>query len=296
MNLTNEYKKRVIEAVLEARENFGGSDAAFSKQLQIHNSVYSRLKSGQIDGLLSDAQYLTIGRMFEVSINNRKWNFVKTDVVRMIEEEVLFCKKHSKARILVDEPEIGKTQAAKYLSRTLRNCFYLDCSQAKTKKLFVSKLARAIGVDQTGKISDILENVKYSLKILENPIVILDEAGDVEYSVILIIKELWNSTENICGWYMMGADGLKQKFVSGISSKKVGFRELFSRYSSRFSTIVPMEKTEKIDFYKQLLTEVLAANTEDKAIVKGIVQKCLVQMDGNIGGLRRAESLLILNS
>lgn len=296
MKLTGEFKMRVVEAVLEARKNFGGSDAAFSKQLQIHNSIYSRLKNGQVDEILSDAQWLTIGRMLEVSINSRKWVFVKTDVVRMIEEEVLFCKDHSKARILVDEPEIGKTQAAKYLSRTLRNCFYLDCSQAKTKKLFVSKLAQAIGVDNTGKIADILENIKYSLKILETPVVILDEAGDVEYSVILIIKELWNSTENICGWYMMGADGLKQKFESGISSKKVGFRELFSRYSYKFSAIVPTEKTEKKNFYRRLITEVLAANAHDKGMIPQIVNKCLVQMDGNIGGLRRAESLLILNS
>ncbi len=158
------------------------------------------------------------------------------------------------------------------------------------------KLAQSIGVDGNGKLADIMENIKYSLRILESPIVILDEAGDVEYSVVLLMKELWNATENICGWYMIGADGLRQKFDSGIHSKKVGFRELFSRYSSRYSSLIPFEKVERREFYKKMITEVLNVNSSNKEIIPTIVRKCLVQQDGNIGGLRRAESLLILNS
>lgn len=214
----------------------------------------------------------------------------------MIEEEVLFCKSYSKARILVDEPEIGKTVSAKHLSRTLKNCFYLDCSQAKSKKLFICKLAQSIGVSGNGRLADIMENIKYSLRILKEPVVLLDEAGDVDYSVILLIKELWNATEGICGWYMIGADGLRQKFESGIHSKKVGYRELFSRYSSKYSSLIPIEKTEKINFYKKMITEVLTVNSTNKEIIPTIVRKCMVSQDGSIGGLRRAESLLILNS
>ncbi len=129
MNLTNDYKQKVVSTMLESRENFGGTDSAFSKKLGINNAVYSRIKNGEIDGMLKDAQWLNIGRLLGVSTNEREWKFVKTDVVRMIEEEVLFCKSFSKARILVDEPEIGKTVAARYLSRTLKNCFYLDITE-----------------------------------------------------------------------------------------------------------------------------------------------------------------------
>ena len=296
MQISNDYKQKVVQAMLDARKNFGGTATAFSKQFNIHESIFSRLKKGDIEGILKDAQWLNIGRLLNVSIDERQWKFVKTDVVKMIEEEILFCQTYSKARILVDEPEIGKSFAARYFSRTLKNCFYLDCSQAKSKKLFISRLAQSIGVDGHGKLADVMENIKYSLRILENPIVILDEAGDVEYSVVLLIKELWNATENICGWYMMGADGLRDKFERGISSKKVGFRELFSRYSSKYSSLVPIEKSQKRSFYEKLITEVLQVNSANKEIIPQIVRKCLVQQDGNIGGLRRAESLLILFS
>lgn len=296
MNLTKEYKIKVISELLNARQKFGGTDGQFAKQFTINPAVYSRIKGGEVDGIISDVQYLNIGRMLNISTRERSWKLVKTLVYKMIEEEVMFCKQYSKARILVDEPEIGKTFAAKHLARTIKNCFYLDCSQAKTKKVFVQKIAKAIGVDQNGKVADVMENVKYGLNVLDAPVVILDEAGDVEYSVVLLIKELWNATEDSCGWYMMGADGLRRKFESGISSRKVGFRELFSRYSSRFGSIVPLEKESKRTFYRDLITDILDANTERKELIPLIIRKCMVQQDGLIGGLRRAESLLILNS
>ncbi len=296
MNLTTQFKEKVLKQLLEARQNFGGSDTAFAKQFQIHNSVYSRLKAGFTEGLLKDAQWLNIGRVLGVTINDKKWNVARTEVFNIIEEEVCFCQQFSKARIFVDDCGIGKTFSAKYLSRNLKNCFYIDASQAKSKHQFVRLLARTLGVDEKGKYIEVLSNIKYYLHVLPTPVIIIDEAGDLDYNAFLEIKELWNATENVCGWYMMGAEGFRAKIERGINNKKVGFREIFSRFSEKFSSAVPVERMSRIDFYKKLIMDVLSVNTENKSLIPGIVNKCLVQQDGNIGGLRRAESLLILNS
>ena len=113
--------------------------------------------------------------------------------------------------ILVDDCGIGKTFCSKHIVRKMRNAFYVDCSQAKTKISFVKLLARTLGVDDNGKHTEVKDNIKYALSVLESPLIVLDEAGDLEYSTMLIIKELWNSAEGNAGWYMMGADGLKAK-------------------------------------------------------------------------------------
>lgn len=252
MNLTNDFKKNVLDALLNARQNFDGSDAIFAKQYNINNSVFSRLKNGQMDGLLKDAQWLLIGRTLDVLPNKRKWNVARTDVFNLIEEEIKFCKEYGKARVFVDECEIGKTFTAKYLSKTLKNCFYLDASQAKTKRAFIKLLARTLGVDDNGRYAEILANVKYYLHVLPQPIIIIDEAGDLDYPAFLEIKELWNATENVCGWYMIGADGLQAKIERGISNRKVGYREIFSRFSGKFSSIVPADRQERNVFYKKL--------------------------------------------
>lgn len=297
LQLSNEFKNEVINALLEVRQNYTGSDNAFSKQWGINAGVYSRLKNGEREGLLKDTQWLSIGRELGITANERKWNMARTDVYNVIEEDIMFCQKHSKAKICVDDCGIGKTYSAKYLSRTIKNCFYVDASQAKSKQLFIRLIAKTIGVDDKSKYAEVKANIKYYLKMLPNPIVIIDEAGDLEYTAFLELKELWNATEGSCGWYMMGADGLRAKIEKGINSKKVGFKEMFSRYSEKYTNVVPRERQDKLQFYRKLITDVLSVNMKDKTLLNNIVKRCLTTDEsGYIGGLRRAESLLILNS
>ena len=298
LQLTADFKKQALAALLEARKNYDGSDAAFAKQWSINGSVFSRIKNGDaLDGLLRDQQWLHIGRELNISLSDRKWNMARTDVFTMIEEDVTFCKQFAKGKICVDDCGIGKTFAAKYLSRTIKNCFYVDASQAKTKQLFVRLIAKTIGVESQGKYAEVKANIKYYIKMLPMPIVIIDEAGDLEYNAFLELKELWNATEGACGWYLIGADGLRAKISRGINCKKVGYRELFSRYSERYTTVVPTDRQEKVSFYRKLITEVLTVNMPNKSKLNDILRRCLTTDDnGNIGGLRRAESLLILHS
>lgn len=265
---------------------------------QINGSVYSRIKNGELtDGLLRDQHWLRIGRELGVSLNERKWVMARTEVYSLIEEDILFCKTYAKGKICVDDCGIGKTFSAKYLAKTLKNTFYVDASQAKTKQLFVRLIAKTIGIEHNGRYADVKANIKYYLGMLPQPIIIIDEAGDLEYNAFLELKELWNATEGACGWYLIGADGLRAKITRGINYKKVGYRELFSRYSERYTTVVPRDRQEKIAWYRKLITEVLSVNMSNKSKLNDILRRCLTTDDsGNIGGLRRAESLLILNS
>jgi hypothetical protein len=297
MTITKEFKGKVREALLAVRPNFDGADGAFAKQWGINGAIFSRIKKGQIDGVLADVNWITIGRELGVGTHEKKWNTAKTDVFITIEQDIVFCKEHAKAKIFVDECEIGKTHTVKYLSKTLRNCFYVDGSQAKSKQQFVRRIAKAIGVDQIGTYSEVKENIKYYLKLLPNPIIIIDEAGDLNYDAFLELKEFWNATEGYCGWYMIGADSLKAKIQRGIQCQKVGYRELFSRFSSKYTSVVPQGKQDKIAFYKKLIGDVLAVNMEDKSTINQVINKCITKDDSdNIGGLRRAESQLILNT
>lgn len=295
MNITAEFKSQVVNSLKDLRTRYGGSDSAFAKQWSINASVWSRLKKGETDGLLKDIQWINLGRELNIQLNKAPWNLVETEVYQAIKEDVIFCQKHGKGMILVDEPEIGKTVAGKHLSKTLNNCFYIDCSQSKNKILFIKAFAKVLGLEAIGRVAEIKENIKYYLRMLENPMVILDEAGDLEYGAILELKEFWNATEDVCGWYLMGADGLRKKWESGINTKKVGYRELFSRYSSKYMTIVPTDRNERLSFYHKMVTDVLKANSSELKNLPALVKKCLASdSDGQIGGLRRAKTVLKL--
>lgn len=297
MNLPQNFKEEVSTALLAVRPNFSGSDSAFAKQWNINSAVFSRIRKGEREGLLRDAQWLTIGRQLNITLNQRVWQIARTEVFEIIEEDIDFCQSHSKSKMFVDDCGIGKTYTAKYLARTRKNCFYIDASQCKTRHLFTRALARVIGVDAIGKLHDVKEDIKFYLKTLPQPMIIIDEAGDLDRPAFLDLKEYWNATENMCGWYLMGAEGLREYIRKGMKSKKVGFRELFSRFSERYTTVVPTDLQDKQQFYKRLITDVLKVNASGEVNLNEIIHKCLTKDEDNkIGGLRRAESLLILHS
>lgn len=296
ITLTQDFKLKIIDAMLERRNLYDGTDGSFAKSLGISAAVYSRLHKGEHMGLLKTTQWIMMAQFLGITVEDRKWNIARTDVFEKIEEGVLFCKAHAKAMIFVDDCGIGKTFTAKHLSRTIKNCFYVDASQAKTRQAFIRLLAKTVGGESKGQYFAVKETLKFYLKSINHPVVIIDEAGDLEYEAFLELKELWNATENYCGWYMMGADGLRAKIERGIANKKVGFAEIFSRYSENFSTIVPRERQDRNTFYKKLITDVLSANNCDPGQISVIAKRCICNdSDGHIGGLRRAESLLILS-
>lgn len=296
IEITNEYRERVAFNLLEARKNYGGSDASFSKKYGIGKTIFNRIKGGEREKLLKPEKWLNIGHTLGVSPNERKWVMARTEVFDMIEEDILFCKEYSKSRMFVDKCAIGKTYSAKYLARTLKNCFYVDASQAKSKILFARTLAKCIGVNSGGNFSEVKARIKYSLNAMTTPIVIIDEAGDLDKVAFDDLKEYWNATDGSCGWYMMGAEALRNKIIKGKNNGIGSYEELFSRFSDEFSHIVPTSKDDRTNFYRNLITSVLSVNVGDEKLLRTVVNKCLTVTDGReITGLRRAESTLILN-
>ena len=295
--ITEDFKNEVFNALMAQRSNFTGTDEAFAIMWDINKSVFSRLKKGERENLLPESQWLHIANELGVNKAATALKLTRTEVLNQIEEEVRFCKDYSKAMIFVDDPEIGKTRAAKYLSQNMPMCFYIDGSEARTAHLFIRTLAKTIGIDNRGKIVDVRHRVKACLRSLPKAVILIDDGGYLKPETFVEIIELWNSTEGIVGWYMLGDDALENLIDKAITSKKPGFRAFFSRFSSSYSSATPRDMNQKVLFYKKLIEDVLSANMANKSGLAKIVSKCIKQeQSGHIGGLRRAESLLILNS
>ncbi len=248
MAIENELKQRIIKAIKSDRENFS-SDGKHTTKLGVNKSIYSQLKSGKTERLLSDGEWIRIGRMLDVQLSKKAdWITAETPVFDYITEQLEYCRRESTAGLFCDECDIGKTHTAKVYTSTHRNVVYVDCSKYKTKQKFIRYIASQFGVDYTGKIVDVIADMVYYIKTLEKPLIIFDEAGDLDYTAFLEIKALWNDLEDMCGFYMMGADGLKAKINRAIHNKKVGYAEIFSRFGAKHQAIQFKDKKEKLEF------------------------------------------------
>ncbi len=291
MRLDITFKNKVREAILKDRENYGGNDVEYAKKLGIDKAIYNRMKKGETEKLISDTKWLIIANDLGVKLREDNWKIARTQIYSEIEDNLAVCKETGMSMILVDDCGIGKTFCAKHIVRQMKNAFYVDCSQAKTKQQFIRLLAKTIGVDNTGRYTDVKTAIKTYLIYLEKPLIVLDEAGDLDYNAFLELKELWNAAPRQCGWYMIGADGLRAKIDRGISYKKVGYAEIFDRYSN-FVKLVPTGTDDKEQFYRKLIGDVAYVNVEDKEIVGSLIATCMADNKR----LRYLETLIKINT
>lgn len=278
--VTTEIKNKIVAAIAQARENYP-SDAKHAASLGINAGVYSAIRNGQTDRVLSDANWITIARKLGVSLRGEiEWKAAKTETFKYITTQLEAIQERGLSTILCDLPNIGKTFTARHYVGTHANSVYIDCSQVKTKLKLVRRIAAEFGVDSKGRYADVYDDLVYYLRSIDRPLVILDEAGDLQYEAFLELKALWNATERCCAWYMMGADGLKEKIRRSIECRKVGYTEMLSRYGDRYCKVTPDEAKDRDAFLKEQARVVAKINAPEGADVAQIVRR-------SGGGLRR---------
>ncbi len=240
MTLLQIDKQKVIKALLQQRMNYDSTDAKFAEMYGINPAVFSQVKKGKTDGLISDDNIVSIAAMLDVSlIDAPEWKVAQTRAFIEYTNLMRICQQEGASRIICDEKDRGKSTAAKWFMLNNKNVFYVDCSKCKGYREFIKALAKSMGLPTHETLSVIRQRIERFLLVTKNPLVLLDEFGDLNYTSFLEIKSLWNGTEMRCAWVAMGAQGLKKKIEKGVTNEKIGFEEFLRRFGSDFMTATP---------------------------------------------------------
>lgn len=267
MELSKELKARVVEAIASLRPKYD-SDARHAKALGITASVYANLKQGNLARQLSEGNWLKLARQLGVT---SEWVTGETPTYLHITEQLRSCQEASIGSIFCDMAGIGKTYAAKEYARSHKHAVYIDCSQIITPQDVIRHIAQAFGLEHRGRFRDIYEGLVKHLQGTPRPLIILDEAGDLENSAFKQVKRLWNATERQCGWYLLGADGLRERWERARRCKTVGYAEMFNRFGETYQTIVPTDPDEKRVFHLAQVKIVASLNTPEGLDLKRII-------------------------
>lgn len=218
---------------------------------------------------IANGRYLTNPQL----ISKSKWariaraiNFNLDDTLRIATAQTAvykntlgllsLCRELRSTVIMVDEPGIGKTHTCReFAQKNKGEVFYINCSDWPNKTRLVEELARVLGLDQELKTEDTYQNcVRYINYFLENPMIILDEAGDLDHTGLIMIKRLYNATENHLAVFMVGSDGLQNKFERGKKLRKNGYTELISRMGGTYKRTSP-RRSEGSSAFVQFMME-----------------------------------------
>ena len=133
--INTELKKTIVKELARRRVNFTGSDAKFAVSLGINTAQYSRIKNGETERVLSDANWISLARILELSITDKfEWKTANTPVFQFITGQLNFCQDNAASRLLCDIADIGKSYTAKVYVRNNTNAVYIDCSQVKANR------------------------------------------------------------------------------------------------------------------------------------------------------------------
>lgn len=270
--ITIEIKKRTVEALKTHLANFS-SGAKMAISVGISGSQLSRILKGELEGVLSDSNWISIARKLDVQLKDSEPHITaKTPMFVYIYAQLQVCKNESISGLLCDLSDTGKTYAAKVFAKENKNAIYIDCSLNKSKQKLIREISKELGLGSAAKYSDVCADLVFYLRSIPNPIVILDEAGDLDYAAFLELKALWNATEGCCAWYMMGADGLREKMELHRGRKKVGYAEIFTRFGSTYQRVTPMGK-EALEDFKRIQVSMIAKANNPNVNIKEIIAK-----------------------
>ena len=279
MELTNEIKGKIIDGIKADRPNYA-SNAKHATALGISAPVYTSLMQGKTDKQLSEASWYSVARRLGLILRpEQEWHAVETATYEYLSKMLTACQEQSITGLVCDVPNIGKTFTARLYAKRHPHVAYIDCSQCKTKRQFIKTIAREIGLSTKGKYQDMYDDLVYNLRVMDRPLVILDEAGDLQNEAFIELKALFNATEYACGWFMMGADGLRAKIKRSIDCEKVGWAEILSRYGNKFNRVTPDNEKERLAFELEQAIQVASVNAPGWVDYKQLARKA--------GGLRR---------
>lgn len=274
--------EHIRQAIIAQRKNFAGNDVAYATYLGISASPYSRIQKGDTDKVLSDAKWLAIANLLCIDPNGREpWKLAQTPVFAYITAQLKMCQAEAMSLLFCDYTDIGKTFTAKNYALANKNTAYVDCSQCKSKSKLIKSIAKSFGVDVRGRYDDVYESLtSYLQSQIIRPLIILDEAGDLDNKAFLEIKALWNATEGNVGWFMMGADGLKAKIARCIDSKSIGFAEIFSRFGSKYQRETPEGSEDRAKHDAFQASAIIKANMPKGA--KADINKIIAKAGGSL--------------
>ena len=270
--ITTEIKFKIKEA-LENRLSHYQSANKMAVAYGINPAQLSRFLKGEVDNVISDTILIGIARKLDVQLNPaQEWKTAETPVYAYIYTQLKACKDDALSGLLCDLADIGKTHTAKCFAKMNKNTVYIDCSQVKSRQKLIRQMAKELGLGCNGRYSDVYGDLVFYLRSIPNPLIILDEAGDLDYPAFLELKALWNATEGCCGWFMMGADGLKAKIESNLGRKKIGYTEIFSRFGAAYQKIVPDGKEASLEFINMQIALIAKINNKNADIKKVIAR------------------------
>lgn len=217
-------KSEIKKAVNDYCKEKSISKADLSVKSGISDSTLCNLEKENWS-TLSNTMLLRIWNF--VTFNNVENLYATTDFIAAIK----LCDKARKHRFMVGltaDTGMGKTTALTSYSRQ-KNVFYLSYDKTMNPRQFFVSLLRELAYPFDGNMNEMINRAADELNRLDNPLLIIDEAGKLSHTMILYLHVLRDKTHHNCGIVLAGMPYFKTNMQHFADREKEGYAEFLRR-------------------------------------------------------------------
>ena len=151
--------------------------------------------------------------------------FVDTDTSRRICELAMMCHTEGEIAVAYGDSGVGKTTSGKWYAKNNPGSIFIEADMGYTPKTLFGVIATELGLQATGTINDVFENIRKRLTGTGR-VVIVDEAEHLSYKSLELLRRLHDKAG--IGILLIGMPRL----LANLRGSKGEYAQLFSRVVS----------------------------------------------------------------
>lgn len=233
--MTNLQKSEIVTKVKEKMATLSISANKAAQLLGINAGSLSLIlneKWLENESLVSEERWVILANWTDYF---QTWQVAETPDFKRILNICKHAQKNSLSRAISFDPGTGKSFSLQYYANNNTNVFYLEAEEYFTKKVFLQKLAQAMGLEIISSIAELVEAITGHLNKIKNPLVIIDEADKLKDGILSFYKTLYNKTR--CGFVLAGTPHFRLRILKGVRLQKMSYQEIYSRLGGEFLSL-----------------------------------------------------------
>lgn len=239
--ISNDLKQQIADDLRTYVQTIGGgSQNKASKMLVgVSNSYISQILAEKWDALSDDA-WRNVQK--QVSTNG-EWKVVETRGFKYLNQLFNDARLYSNTYGIIGPTGFGKTQTTDAIQN--ENVFVIKSNEYFTSRAFLEELMRLMGKGSYGgSLAELMQQIISTLRRLESPLIIIDEADKLNDKVLYFFISLYNALEGKCGLIIMATPYLKKRIDDGVAKNKKGYQEIYSRIGRNFLEVPKPSKAD----------------------------------------------------
>ena len=270
--MTTEHKQFIVNELEVIIANSSADKVA--KRTQVSSASISQIRNNNWE-LISDSLWAKVKTNLNINWN---WQIAQTTNLLTVNKLLKDAQHGGMSICICYKQASGKTTAYEYYQRINKNVILIRCKNYWSKKSFARHQLLTCGLADEGTTEEMIEKFQEHLTKLHKPLVIYDQFDKLKESQKDLFMDYYNELDGDCGFVLSGVPHLKKQEQNGYKRNKMGYRERFSRYGSKF---IPLDEFS----YKDVTAICNANGVTEKEVIQNI-------FDDYLGDGRRIKRLV----